>query len=153
MTTTSKTGLLAPTARPPYADDQFRLKSAGKYVAGATTVGPFRRVTEIVTHNEGGSGERKIPGRTDYPVITFDRVETTDRDFNSWSAGEIPGTAKDLELEVYNRAGKLEVTYTLYRCWASEYEVLASFDLAVDGFAIEQPTLVYKGWSRASPPK
>ena len=38
----------------PYKNFKFRVKWDGKYVAGVSKVGAFKKTTEVVKHREGG---------------------------------------------------------------------------------------------------
>lgn len=52
----------------------FRVKWAGKYLAGVTKVCGLERTTEVVTHREGGEPgtTHKVPGRTEFDAITLE---------------------------------------------------------------------------------
>src|SRR5947208_13509167 len=55
---------------------------------------------------------------------------------------------KDIVLELYNEAGQLVLAYKIYRCWASEYEILPNLDANANAVAIEQIKLENEGWER-----
>lgn len=72
-----------------------------------------------------------------------------------WSFGAGPGAEvslkdfrKDIILELYNEAGQLVVTYKIYRCWVSEYQILPDLDANANAIAIEQIKLENEDWER-----
>ena len=146
----------------PYKDFKFRVKWDNRYVAGVSRVSELRRVTEVVTHREGGdpSSSRKSPGRTEYDAITLERGVTHDVEFEQWANktwqfDAAPGSEvslkdfrKDVTLELYNEAGQLVIAYHIYRCWVSEYVALPVLDANHAAVAIQQITLENEGWQR-----
>jgi phage tail-like protein len=55
---------------------------------------------------------------------------------------------KDITLDLYNEAGQLVLTYKIYRCWVSEYQILPDLDANANAIAIEQLKLENEGWER-----
>ena len=151
-----------PTRVDPYKNFKFRVKWDGRYVAGISRVTPLRRVTDVVTHREGGdpSTSHKSPGRTKYEAITLERGITHDHEFEDWAnklwrlgAGlgaevSLKDFRKDIALEIYNEAGQLAIAYKIYRCWPSEYQALAELDANGDTVFIESLKLENEGWER-----
>jgi phage tail-like protein len=43
-----------PERHDPYKNFKFRIKWDGRYVAGVSKVSALRRVTQVITHREGG---------------------------------------------------------------------------------------------------
>jgi phage tail-like protein len=151
-----------PTRLDPYKNFKFRLKWDGKYVVGISKVSPLRRTTEVLRYREGGdpSTSHKSPGRTEFEAITLERGVTYDMAFEQWAAkvwslGSALGSEvaladfrKDIILEVYNEAGQLIFSYTIYRCWVSEYQALPDLDSNRPAIAIQLIVLQNEGWER-----
>jgi hypothetical protein len=55
---------------------------------------------------------------------------------------------KDITLDLYNEAGQLVLSYKIYRCWVSEYQILPDLDANANAIAIEQIRLENEGWER-----
>jgi phage tail-like protein len=146
----------------PYKNFKFRVKWDGVYVAGVSKVSMLKRTTEVVKHREGGdpSSSRKMPGRTEYEPVTIERGVTHDLRFEEWAlktwqfqAGlgaevSLKDFRKDIILEVYNEAGQLAITYTIFRCWVSEYQALPDLDANANAVAIQHIKLENEGWTR-----
>jgi phage tail-like protein len=147
----------------PYKNFKFRIKWDGKYVAGVSRVSALRRTTEVVEHREGGdpSSSHKSPGRTKYEAITLERGVTHDPEFERWANkvwkfGAAAGAEvalndfrKEVLIELFNEAGQLVKSFTIHRCWPSEYVALP--DLSADDpstVAIELLRLENEGWER-----
>lgn len=151
----------------PYKNFKFRILWNGKPVAGLSKVSALKRTTEVVKHREGGdpSTSRKSPGRTEYEPITLERGVTHDLDFEAWAnrvwrinSGEdsevsLRDFRRDLTLVVYNEAGQTAITYTLHRCWVSEYQALPDLDANANVVAIQHIKLENEGWVRGDDPE
>ena len=146
----------------PYKNFKFRVVWDGKIVAGISKVSALRRVTEVVTHREGGdpSTNRKSPGPTEFSAIVLERGVTHDPEFENW-ANKVwtlqaqPGLEislkdfrKDVRLELLNEAGQLVLAYNVFRCWPSEYQALPELDADHTAVAIELLKLENEGWLR-----
>ncbi len=146
----------------PYKNFKFRVKWDGRYVAGVSKVSGLRRTTEVISHREGGdpSTSRKSPGRTEFEAITLERGVTQDHEFEAWAnkvwalgagAGaevSLKDFRKDILIELHNEAGQLVLSYRVYRCWVSDYQVLPNLDANASAVAIEQIRLENEGWER-----
>ncbi len=142
----------------PYKAFIFRVKWDGQYVAGVSKVGTLKRTTEPVAHRNGGdpSHERKSPGKTTYDAVTLERGVTHDPEFEKWanlvhslaSPISLKNFRKDLILDVYNEADQKVLSYTLLRCWPSEYSPVPALDAGTAGVAIEMLKLEVEGWER-----
>jgi phage tail-like protein len=147
----------------PYKNFKFRVKWDGKYVAGVSKCSALKRTTEVVKHREGGdpSSSRKSPGRTEFEAITLERGVTHDKEFEQWAnkvwnfgAGlgaevSLKDFRKDIIIEFYNEAGQLALRYKIFRCWASEYQILLpDLDSNATAVAIESIKLENEGWER-----
>jgi phage tail-like protein len=146
----------------PYKNFKFRVKWDGRYVAGISKVSALKRTTEVVEHREGGdsSTSRKSPGRTKYEALTLDRGVTHDLEFEKWAtkvwdygAGlgaevSLKDFRKDLIIEVYNEAGQLALSYSVFRAWVSEYQALPDLDANANAVAIQHIKLENEGWER-----
>ena len=146
----------------PYKNFKFRVKWDGRYVAGVSKVSALRRTTEVVTHREGGdpSSDRKAPGRTNYEAVTLERGVTHDTEFEKWAnkvwnfgSGlgaevSLKDFRKDIQIEFYNEAGQLAITYNVHRCWVSEYQAQPELDANANAVAIQTLKLENEGWER-----
>jgi len=146
----------------PYKNFKFRVKWDGRYVAGVSKVGAFKRTTEVVEHREGGdpSSTRKSPGQTKFEAITLERGVTHDKEFEQWAnkvwnygsglGAEVSlrDFRKDIIIELMNEAGQVVIAYNVYRCWASEYQALPELDASANAIAIQSLTLQNEGWER-----
>ena len=146
----------------PYKNFKFRVKWDGRYIAGVSKVSALRRTTEVVSHRDGGdpSSNRKAPGRTNYEAITLERGVTHDTEFESWAnkvwnfgsglGAEVSlnDFRKEIQIEFYNEAGQLAITYNVHRCWVSEYQSLPELDANANAVAIQTLKLENEGWER-----
>lgn len=146
----------------PYKNFKFRLKWDGRYVAGISKVSPLKRTTEVVEHREGGqaSYSMRSPGRTTFEAVTLERGVTHDIEFEQWANkvwnyGSTFGTEisladfrKNIILEFYNEAGQKALSYTLHRCWVSEFQALPELDANANAVAIQTIKLENEGWDR-----
>jgi phage tail-like protein len=146
----------------PYKNFKFRVKWDGRYVAGVSRVSALARTTEMVEHREGGdpSSNRRSPGRTSYEPVTLERGVTHDEEFERWAnkvwnfgSGlgaevSLKDFRKDIQIEFYNEAGQLAITYNVYRCWVSRYQALPELDANANAVAIQTLELQNEGWER-----
>ncbi|MHC1767297.1 MAG: phage tail protein [Verrucomicrobiia bacterium] len=146
----------------PYSPFKFRVKWDGRYVAGINKAGPFRRITEVIKHREGGdpSTSRKSPGRTEFEAITLERGVTHDVEFERWAnkvwnfgSGlgaevSLKDFRKDIIIDIYNEAGQLAISYKVYRAWVSEFQALPDLDANASAIAIQSIKLENEGWER-----
>ena len=146
----------------PYMNFKYRVMWDGRYVAGVSRVSALARTTEVVSHREGGdpSSDRKSPGRTSYEAVTLERGVTHDIEFERWANkvwnfGSALGAEvslkdfrKDIQIEFYNEAGQLAITYNVYRCWVSRYQALPELDANANAVAIQSLELQNEGWER-----
>lgn len=163
------TALVAkPNRLDPYKNFKFRVKfsTSADYVAGISKVSALKRTTEVVEHREGGdpSTSRKSPGRTKYEAITLDRGVTHDTAFEDWArkvwnfnalddgkggqASSLADFRKDIIIDVFNEAGQKVISYTVHRCWVSEYQALPDLDANANAIAIQHIKLENEGWER-----
>ncbi|GLZ48186.1 phage tail protein [Actinomycetospora sp. NBRC 106375] len=146
----------------PYKNFKFKVKWDGRYIAGVSKVSALRRTTEVVRHRHGGdpSSSRKSPGRTEYEAVTLERGVTHDPEFERWankvwnwgaavgSETSLADFRKDIIVEVLNEAGQVALSYTLYRCWVSEFHALPDLDANANATAIQSLKLENEGWER-----
>src|SRR3982750_2280727 len=148
----------------PYKNFKFRIKFEGSTapVAGISKVTGLKRTTEVVKHREGGdpSSSRKSPGRTEFDAITLERGVTHDTDFEAWAnkvwnfgAGlgsevSLADFRKDVIIDVFNEAGQKVISYSVFRCWVSEYQALPDLDANANAVAIQTLKLENEGWQR-----
>lgn len=157
-----------PNRYDPYKNFKFRVKfgTSPDYVAGISKVGALKRTTEVVEHREGGdpSTSRKSPGRTKYEAITLERGVTHDPVFEDWvrkvwnfnasddgkgsQASSLADFRKEVIIDVFNEAGQKVISYTVHRCWVSEYQALPDLDANANAIAIQTIKLENEGWER-----
>src|SRR5687767_9624665 len=114
----------------PYKNFKFRVKWDGRYVAGVSKVSALKRSTEVVEHRDGADPNttRKLPGRIKFEPVTLERGILHDTEFENWAksvGGE--GAAsfrKNIIIDVFNATGKKVLSYELFHCWVSEYQVV-----------------------------
>lgn len=146
----------------PYKNFKFKVKWDGRYVAGISKVSALKRTTEVVEHRDGGdpSTKRKSPGQSKYEAITLERGVTHDLDFEQWAskvwnfgAGlgaevSLADFRKDIIIDLLNEAGQIVLSYTVFRCWVSEYQALPELDAGANAVAIQTLKLENEGWTR-----
>jgi phage tail-like protein len=142
----------------PYKNFKFRVRWDDRYVAGVSKMSALKLKTEPVPHKSAGDHTvtRKSPGRTEYDPVTLERGVTHDPDFENWARrvwdyrkpGALVGFRKDIIIDLYNEAGQLAMSYTLYRCWVSAYQSLPDLDANGGAIAIQSITLENEGWER-----
>jgi len=122
----------------------------------------LRRVTEVVTHREGGDPctVHKSPGQTSYEPVVLMRGRTHDTEFEKWAnkvwnygsglgaEASLMDFRKDIIIELYNEAGQLVMAFKVYRCWPSDYIALSDLDANDTSVAFESITIQHEGWER-----
>lgn len=145
----------------PYRNFKFKVKWDGEYVAGLSKCSALTRITEVVELWEGGdlSTSRKLPGKTSYEAITLEAGVTHDTAFEDWAnlVNNYQGEAsmsllnfrKDfINVDVFNLQGSKVLSYTVYRCWVSEYQALPELDASGNAVMIQTIKLENEGWER-----
>jgi phage tail-like protein len=137
----------------PYKQFKFRVKWDERYVAGIEKVSALKRITEVVSHREGGGGPSLLiltPGQTTYEPIVLVRGRTHDLEFEEWAnkVVSLENFRKDIIIELHNKAGRQVMAFKAYRCWPSEYIALCDLDAGNTSIAFESITLQYEGWVR-----
>ncbi len=135
------------------------MKWDGRYVAGVSKVSALKRTIEVVKHVAGGEPgpSRKLPGRGEHEAITLERGITHDTEFEKWAnmvwdqttgPGSPGDFRKDVTIDVFNKAGRLALSYKVRRCWVSEYQAIAGLDTSAKRVLIEAIKLENDGWER-----
>lgn len=146
----------------PYKNFKFLLFFEGRQdpVAGISKVSPLKRMTEVVSHRDGGdlSTPRHSPGASKFEPITFERGVTHDPDFEEWAnlvystdgdaAVSLAGYKRNLLLKVNNLQGVPVKAYRLFRCWVSEYTSLPELDANANATMIESIVVQNEGHER-----
>jgi phage tail-like protein len=146
----------------PYKNFKFRVKWDGRVIAGVSKVSALKRSTEVVDFREGGgdSTTHKIPGLTKFEPVTLERGVSHDPDFEQWAnsvashsvrPGQTPPLKdfrKDIELELVNEAGRVLLSYRIFRCWVSEFQALPDLDANSNAIVFEHVVLQNEGWER-----
>ena len=152
-----------PTRFDPYKNFKFRVKWDGRYVAGFSRVGAFKRSSEAGTHRESGDPgpSHRPPGPAKHEAITLERGVTHDPEFEQWAnkgwnVGSGPGAKasrrgfrQDIIIDEYNEAGQLAISYKVHGCWVSEYQALPELDANANSIAIQTLILGNEGWEQA----
>ncbi len=145
----------------PYRNFKFKIKWGDSYVAGLNKCSALKKTTESVDWREGGdpSSSRKLPGKTSYEGITLEAGVTHDRAFEEWAnlvnnyQGDADMSLKDfrkdhITIDVFNLQGTKVLSYTVYRCWVSEYQALPELDASGNAVMIQTIKLENEGWER-----
>src|SRR5262245_34430193 len=75
-----------PHRHDPYKHFKFRVKWAGRVVAGVSKVSALRRTTEVIHHREGGDpSSARVSGLTSFAPVTLERGVTHDTEFEAWA--------------------------------------------------------------------
>src|SRR5215204_1576388 len=139
----------------PYKNFKFRVKLDGRYVAGVHEVTGIEATSAAVRPREGVNPPFKSPTRMEYEPITLERGITHDGDFENWAkkVSEFPSEPgvsnacrRDIGIEVFDEEGQLARTYTIFRCWVSEYHVITERCPDADAATIKRITLENEGW-------
>ena len=133
-------------------------------VAAVTTVSGLTRRTAVVSFHAGGQPQSafKIPGQTDYEPVRLTRGITMDTAFETWAnmMWDYPNTQalgnevnldkfrQNIQIELYDQAGRPLLRYNLYNCWPSEFTSLPDLDSEANTVALESMTIEHEGWDR-----
>ena len=141
----------------PYRLYAIRVRWEGRVVAGLSRIGALRRTTSVLEYRQGGEPSlvHKLPGEINHEPITLERGVTQDLEFDTWAraasgGNPLAGFRRDVTIELLNNADEVEVTYRVYRCWVSAYEVAPHLDPDGPASVIESITLENEGWERVS---
>ncbi len=145
----------------PYRTFKFRVLIDSQPVAGLKKMGALKRKTEIVKWRAAGdpSHERQLPGGTSYEPVTLEQGLTHDPVFETWAntVNNIEGDGgtslvnyrKNITLMALNLQGQPAISYTLKRCWVSEYQAMPEFDsTAMNAIGIQTITIAHEGFIR-----
>ena len=144
----------------PYKNFKFRVKWDGKYVAGISKVGALKRTTEVVSHREGGdlSTPRHSPASSKFEPITLERGISFAPEFQEWAnlvynhegdgAVSLKNFRKDITIELLNLQGTVVRSYSVFRCWVSEYTAQPELDANANAIAFESIMLQNEGFER-----
>lgn len=55
---------------------------------------------------------------------------------------------KTLTIDLLNEQGAIALSYTVFRCWVSEYQALPELDANANAVAIQMMVLQNEGWVR-----
>lgn len=146
----------------PYKNFKFRVKWEGAKVpvAGVSKISALKRTTEPVSHREGGdpSTPRHSPGASKFEPITLERGITFDFEFEQWAnlvyshqgdgAVSLANFRRNISIELLNLQGKVVRSYSVFRCWVSEYTALPELDANANAIAFETIVLQNEGFER-----
>lgn len=145
----------------PYRNFKFKVKWDSEYVAGLSKCSALKKTTEMVEWWDGGdlSTSRKLPGKTSYEAITLEAGVTHDTAFEDWAnlvnnyqgeaAMSLLNFRKDfITIDVFSLQGSKVLSYTVYRCWVSEYQALPELDASGNAVMIQTIKLEHEGFER-----
>lgn len=144
----------------PYKNFKFIVKFDGAPVAAVSKVSALKRSTEPVTHRVGGdpSTARLSPSTWKFEPITLERGVTHDPEFEAWAnlcfstdgdaAMSLKNFRKTLTIDLLTEQGAVALSYTVFRCWVSEYQALPELDANANAVAIQLLVLQNEGWVR-----
>ncbi len=150
----------------PYANFRFRVKWDGTDIAGVNTVSGLTRTAQTMVHRADSDPATRTlqPGLHGYGPLTLENGVTQDVAFVQWASqawATVPATGggtaspvtpaitdhrKDITIEMFDEAGQKVSAYTVFRCWASEWEALREVGVPGTAMAIRALTLQHDGW-------
>jgi phage tail-like protein len=142
----------------PYKNFKFTVVWDKVVVAGVSKVSALKRTTEVVSHRSGGdiSTPRHQPAASKFEPVTLERGITFATEFRDWanlvySAEGDGGVSlakfrKDVTINLHNLQGTIVKSYTLHRCWVSEYVALPELDANANAVAFEHIVLQNEGY-------
>lgn len=147
----------------PYGNFRFKLKMDGKYVAGFSKVSDLTRTTQSVKFRQGGdpTTAHTTASQTEYAQLILERGVTQDAAFSQWcnkiwdvttlnskDPTSLSDFRKDIVIEVYNEAGEVASSYTVYNACTSKIQILPKLDGGGNSVAIENLVLQSEGWKK-----
>ena len=151
----------------PYRNFKFRVKwqfepdGPFEIVAGVSKVGALKRMTEVVSHREGGDNlttPKHSPGSSKFDPIMLERGITFDPEFEKWAnlvystegdgAVSLANFRKNIMIELLNLQGTVVRRYQVFRCWVSEYTALPELDANANAIAFEMIMVQNEGFER-----
>jgi phage tail-like protein len=153
---------LSPTTNrfDPYRNFRFKVKWDNLYVAGLSKMSPLKRSTEMVEWREAGENilSRKLPGKTRFEGVTLEAGVTYDTAFEDWAnlvndfashaLVDLGEFRKNVIVDVFNESGVKVISYSLFRCWPSEYQALPDLDAGANAVAITTLKLEVESFKR-----
>src|SRR4249920_223348 len=146
----------------PYKNFKFRVRfsTSTTYVAGATRVGGLKRAAQPAAHHTAVDPGSK-PGRTEFEAITIERGVTHDSAFEGWigkawtlGSAQVPADfRRDLIIDVFDEAGRRQLSFKVHRAWVSEFAAQADLDANANALLIERMTIEHEGWEQDGPNK
>ena len=149
----------------PYPNFRFKLKMDGKHVAGISKVAGLTETSQVIKFREGGdpSLHQMNPGQTEFEAITLERGVTNDIVFTQWcnkvwdytnteskDITSLKDYRKNIILELYNEAGQLVLSYTIYNSWPSKFIGIPELDGSENATLIQTLVLQNEGWKETS---
>ncbi|WP_298460946.1 phage tail protein [uncultured Cellulomonas sp.] len=153
------------TRRDPFRNFNFRIVMGGVEVAACRKMSALDATVNVVKFRAGNSPssvDESMPGRTEYPPVTFESGVTNDPTFEEWAYQLIdhahqserqtrltePEFRRDIEVRVLDVDGTEVRAYKLFHCFVSKYTHIS--DLAADGndVLIETLEVTHEGYTR-----
>ncbi len=134
------------TRMDPYKNFKFRIMWDGEYIAGASLITGLEPSSAADLDAAGSAGDVK------HEPVVLEGVVTSNQDFLDWarlktSTAPKPaadGDPRQIVVEQYT-GDNVHATYTLYRCWVSEFQALPDLDANANMVAIELVQLEHEG--------
>ncbi|HKH83995.1 MAG TPA: phage tail protein [Gemmatimonadales bacterium] len=129
--------------------------------AAVSRVSALTRTADVIEYRQGGDGIiRKGLGRMRYEPVTLERGISQNAEFMEWAdAAQVLDTGvantslknlrRNIRIELLNEARQPVMSFTLYRCWPSQFQALPQLDAGTNAIAIETIRLENEGWERA----
>jgi phage tail-like protein len=150
--------------RDPYRNFNFRILFDGTEVAACRKMSALDATVNVVKFRAGNSlstVDEAMPGRVEFPPVTFEGGVTDDLTFEAWARALVrhgherqptrqtePNFRKDIEVLVLDVDGRPVRRYKLYHCFVSKFTQIS--DLAADGndVLIETLEITHEGFER-----
>jgi phage tail-like protein len=158
---------MAITARvDPLKNFMFQVSFAGttQPILGVSKITGFKRTTDVIEHRDGAiqNVSFRLPGKTKYDPIIFERGVTTDaRDFEAWAnkvysysnapsglQTSLADFRRDLLVVMFDESGQRVLSYQVFQAWVSEYQPVSDFDANANAVSIEHIRVENEGWIR-----
>lgn len=149
--------------RDPFRNFNFRIIMGGVEVAACRKMSALDSTVNTVKFragNDKSSVDEALPGRVEYPPVTFEAGVTNDTSFEDWAKllvhlEERPGRApepqfrREVEIHVYDIDNTTLVRkYVLHRAWVSKYTAMSDLAGDANDVIVETLEITHEGYER-----
>lgn len=120
--------------RDPYRNFRYEVEIAGFTRAGFSKVSGLKHTIPPIDYREGGENERlrKLPGRSEFENVTFERGISDDNDFIDWiqqifdldnvrgEQGAVEGWRRNVFVYLKDKSGTRVVKWSIFDAWPTE---------------------------------